>query len=217
MSIVESSCTRPRGRPQARSDVQTRHLIAEAARAAFMANGFAGASVDAVAKAAGVSKKTLYRLVPTKADLFRASIIDRIDGFMLAIDGEGWGGRDVEEGLVRLLQAFGELTMSAETIAIQKLVIAESDRFPALAAAFQAEAIATTHAAMTEFLRVQCSRGTLELDDPHRAAGMLRGMMIMEPQRAAMMGQRSAPGADEIAERAKACAQLFIHGCGLRR
>lgn len=213
MSIVETSSKRSRGRPQARSDSQTRHVIAEAARAAFMASGFAGASIDVVAKAAGVSKKTLYRLVPTKADLFRASIIDRIDGFMLTIDGEGSAGHDVEEGLVRLLRAFGELTMSPETIAIQKLVIAESDRFPELAAAFQAEAIATTHAAMTAFLRIQCERGALLLDNPHRAAGMLRGMMIMEPQRAAMMGQSPAPTTDEIAERAKACARLFIHGC----
>ena len=67
-----------------------------------MASGFAGSSIDAVARAAGVSKKTLYRLVPTKADLFRASIIDRIEGFMLAIDGEAMDGRNVEERLARL-------------------------------------------------------------------------------------------------------------------
>ena len=67
---------------------------------------------------------------------------------------------------------------------------------------------------MTAFLRIQCERGALLLDDPHRAAGMLRGMMIMEPQRAAMMGQSPAPTADEIAERAKACPRLFVHGCG---
>ena len=89
--------------------------------------------------------------------------------------------------------------MSAETIAIQKLVIAESERFPELATTFQAEAIETTHAAMTAFLRIQCERGTFLLDDPHRAAGMLRGMMIMEPWRAAMMGQSAAPTADDIA------------------
>ncbi len=213
MSVVDTACKRSRGRPQARPDASTRHLIAEAARSVFMANGFAGASIDAVAKAAGVSKKTLYRLVATKADLFKVSIIDRIDSFMLAVDHEGPGELDVEAGLVRLLHAFGNLTMSAETIAIQKLVFAESDRFPELAATFQAEAIATTHAVITDYLRHHRDRGDLALDDPHLAAGMLRGMMIMEPQRGAMMGQRAAPTPEEIAERARVCARLFLRGC----
>jgi hypothetical protein len=42
---------------------------------------------------------------------------------------------------------------------------------------------------------------------------MLRGMMIMEPQRAVMLGQRSAPDHDERVVRAKQCAQLFLKGC----
>jgi hypothetical protein len=42
---------------------------------------------------------------------------------------------------------------------------------------------------------------------------MLRGMMIMEPQRAVMLGQRPAPDAEEIAARASMCARLFLNGC----
>jgi primosomal protein N'' len=43
---------------------------------------------------------------------------------------------------------------------------------------------------------------------------MLRGMMIMEPQRAVMLGQRAAPDAQEIARRARFAAHLFLNGCG---
>jgi hypothetical protein len=57
----------------------------------------------------------------------------------------------------------------------------------------------------------------LDLDDPELAGGMLRGMMIMEPQRAAMLGQREPPNANEIAARAKICASLFLGGCGVTR
>jgi len=52
----------------------------------------------------------------------------------------------------------------------------------------------------------------IKLDDPRTAAGLLRGLMIMDPQRAAMLGQRSAPGPDEIAQRTKICARLFLDG-----
>jgi hypothetical protein len=41
----------------------------------------------------------------------------------------------------------------------------------------------------------------IALDDPTEATSMLRGMMIMEPQRATVLGQREPPGADEIAAR----------------
>ena len=47
---------------------------------------------------------------------------------------------------------------------------------------------------MEDGLRRLCARGLIALDDPHEAVGMLRGMMIMEPQRAAMLGQREPPG-----------------------
>jgi hypothetical protein len=47
------------------------------------------------------------------------------------------------------------------------------------------------------------------------AAGMLRGMMSMDPQRAVMLGQRVIPDQDEIAARAKQCAHLFLNGCAV--
>jgi AefR-like transcriptional repressor, C-terminal domain len=67
---------------------------------------------------------------------------------------------------------------------------------------------------MAGWLRRQCERGLINLEDPHAAAGMLRGMMIMEPQRAVMLRQRGVLDQDEIAARAKYCARLFLVGCG---
>ena len=45
-----------------------------AAHQEFLAKGYAGASMVAVAERAGVSTKTMYRLIPTKADLFRSVV-----------------------------------------------------------------------------------------------------------------------------------------------
>jgi len=47
-------------------------------------------------------------------------------------------------------------------------------------------------------------------------AGILRGMMAMDTQRAVMLGQRRVPDHEEIATRAKQCAHLFLDGCTLR-
>lgn len=204
---------RPRGRPQVRCDDDTRDLIVEAAAQEFQANGYAATNMCAVAQRAGISTKTLYRLVPTKADLFGSVVEDRIRRFMLEIDDEIVRGQDLDAGLERILIAFGTLTLSAEVIAINRLVISESERFPEIARTFYQSAIVPVNAVLEGWLQRQAEQGRLRLDDLHLASGMLRGMMILEPQRVAMLCQREPPDAAEIATRAKICARLFLDGC----
>jgi hypothetical protein len=143
-------------------------------------------------------------------------VSDRIGQFMLEIDAEGLDALPTPEALERILIAYAALTLSPGPLAIYRLVIRESDQFPELATAFYQSAIRRTTEAMAAWLRRQCDRGLIRLDDPHLAAGMLRGMMAMDPQRAVMLGQRRAPDADEIAARAKQCARLFLEGCAVR-
>ncbi|HLH10543.1 MAG TPA: TetR/AcrR family transcriptional regulator [Methylovirgula sp.] len=209
----EKVVSRPRGRPPVRCDEDTRRLIVEAAREEFLANGFAGTCMNDVAQRAGVSTKTLYRLIPTKADLFISVISFRIERFMLDTSDDVVGGLDLAEALERILVAYGKLTLDAETIALSRLVIGESDRFPEIAAAFYESAIVRTCRAMQSWLARQSERGLLKLEDARAASSMLRGMMIMEPQRAVMLGQKPAPSAAEIADRAKKVAHLFLEGC----
>ena len=206
----ESAARRPRGRPQARPDRETRHLIAEAAMREFVAQGYSGAGMDDVAKGAGVSKRTLYRLVPTKADLFKTVLADRVDRFLGATDLDSLGSSDPADALEHIMTEIGFLALSQETAAIHKLVIAENDRFPELAASFHTSAVARAHKVVADYLRMQ--RGLLDIANPDLAAGMLCGMMV-EPQRAIMVGQAPFPSRAEIAERAHGCVTLFLNGC----
>ncbi|MBB3145896.1 AcrR family transcriptional regulator [Phyllobacterium trifolii] len=215
MVVIHKIEKRPRGRPQVRCDDDTRNLIVEAANAQFHESGYAAVSISAIAQNAGVSTKTLYRLFPTKADLFACMISARIGRFLLAVDPAGHINDDLGVGLEHVLIAYGMLTLSDDTIGIMRLVIGESDRFPELAASFYERAIVRTNTLMEAWLREQVERGRIKLDDPHAASGMLRGMMVMEPQRAAMLRQKSAPNVEEIVARAKMCADLFLKGCAI--
>ena len=78
-------------------------------------------------------------------------------------------------GIERLLALFETLTMSDETIAIQKIVFAEADRFPEQAATFYTDY--PDHPSHDGAFSHR-SRGTLDLDDAHKAAGMLCVMMM---------------------------------------
>ena len=218
MAVVENAkeACRGRGRPQVRPDEETLAVIIGAARQEFLSRGFAGASMSAVAQRAGVSTKTLYRLSPCKADLFRDVIAQRIGKFMLDIDETIVGALDETAALARILAAFGHLTLDLETIALIQLVLSERDRFPEIGKAFYETAILKTNDAISGWLAEQCRKGVLDLDDPWAAAEMLRGMMIMEPQRAVMLGQKSAPSPQEVEARAAACAALFLRGAARR-
>jgi AcrR family transcriptional regulator len=216
MVQIAEQVRRTRGRPPTRSDEETRRLLIEAAAEEFQANGYAGTCMAAVAQRAGVSTKTIYRLIPNKADLLTRVVSDRIGEFVLEIDPDAPDALPISEAIERMLLAYGTLVLSERTIAMHRLVIRECDQFPEVAAVFYEAAIRRANDAMARWLRRQCERGLIALDDPQGAAGMLRGMMSMDPQRAVMLGQRSAPDQEEVAARARQCARLFLDGCLVR-
>jgi AcrR family transcriptional regulator len=216
MVQIAEQTRRPRGRPPTRSDEEARQLVIEAAWVEFETKGYAGTCMADVAARAGMSTKTLYRLFPNKADLLSRVVSDRIGQFMLEIDAHTLDALPTAEAMEHILVAYGELTLSKRTIAMHRLVIRECDQFPEVATAFYELAIRRANEGIAAWLRRQCERGLIKLDDPMMAAGMLRGMMSMDPQRAVMLGQRSVPNADEIAARAKLCASIFLDGCLVR-
>src|ERR1700719_5374190 len=88
---------RCRGRPQVRPDDETRQIIYEAARHEFAGSGYAATSIRTVARRAGVSTKTLYRLIPNKAALFERMVSDRVDRFLSDVNLQAVDHADIDE------------------------------------------------------------------------------------------------------------------------
>jgi AcrR family transcriptional regulator len=205
---------RRRGRPQARSDEETRVIIMDAARREFAASGYAATSMESVARSAGISTKTLYRLVPNKAALFEAMITDRIDALastvrLRACQGSG----DIETALREALLAFAELVLDPQVIALQRMILGESEKFPEIAETFYYKAIKRTEGTLSSWLQAQHKRGLIEIDNADVAAGMLLGMLLFQPQRAAIYGHVPVPSREDLDKRVQACANLFLQGC----
>jgi AcrR family transcriptional regulator len=218
MAEAESSTDRRcRGRPQLRPDDETRQIIYEAARHEFAANGYAATSTETVARRAGVSTKTLYRLVPNKAALFEAMVSDRLDRFLSDFKLRAADDADIEQALNTALMACANLVLDKEVVALQRIILQETSQFPDLAATFYRNGIARTVEALAKWLRAQVKRGLIELDDVHAAAGMLIGMLASAPQRAAIFGGLPLPSRAQIKARVRNCATLFLRGCEANR
>jgi AcrR family transcriptional regulator len=213
MSTAKQAERRSRGRPQVRPDDETRQMIYEAARHQFAENGFAATSMEAVARHAGVSTKTLYRLIPAKAVLFENMVSDRIDRFVSSVNLRGCEHRNIETALQSALMTCAELILDPEVVALYRMMLAEGDTFPEIPETFYRKAMQRTVAALADWLRARQKLGLIALDDVDQAAGMLLGMMVFEPQRAALYGHQKLPDRAAISDRAGACARLFLRGC----
>jgi AcrR family transcriptional regulator len=213
MARAKQAERRSRGRPQVRPDDETRHMIYEAARHQFAESGFAATSMEAVARRAGVSTKTLYRLVPAKAALFESMVSDRIDRFVSIVNLRDCEGRDIETALQKALVICADLILDPEVLALYRMMLAEGDAFPGIPETFYKKAMQRTVAALAEWLRIRQKSGLIALDDVDEAAGMLLGMIVFEPQRAALYGHQPLPDRVAISRRAGACAKLFLRGC----
>ncbi len=204
---------RCRGRPQVRPDDETRQVIYEAARYEFAANGYAATSIETVARRAGVSTKTLYRLIPNKAALFEGMVSDRIDRFVSEVNLRATDPTNIEEALSAALMACADLALDDEVIALQRMVLQETGKFSDVAGMFYTNAIQRTAVALADWLRVQQKRGLIALDDVDEAAGMLLGMVTSAPRRAALFGHVPLPPHSRLETRARTCAALFLRGC----
>jgi len=207
---------RGRGRPQARPDEETRTVILDAARQEFATSGYAATSMESVARCAGVSTKTLYRLIPNKAALFEAIITDGIDRFVSRLRLRACDGSDVEAALREALIACGELILDGEVIGLLQMVIGESDKFPEISDTFYDKAIKRTESTLANWLKAQAARGLIEIDNAPEAAGMLLGMLAFQPQRAVMFGHAPAPSREQLERRSGIVAALFLKGCARR-
>jgi AcrR family transcriptional regulator len=204
---------RCRGRPQVRSDDETRQIIFDAARHEFAGNGYAATSTDMIARRAGVSTKTLYRLIPNKAALFEGMVADRLDRFLANVNLQAVDHADIEEALYAALMACADLALDPEVVALQRMVLQETGKSSDIAPTFYRNGPQRTVTALADWLRVQQTRGLIALDDIDEAAGMLLGMATSAPQRAAIFGGQPLPQRSQIEARLRRCAKLFLRGC----
>jgi AcrR family transcriptional regulator len=206
---------RCRGRPQLRPDDETREIIYDAARHEFSGRGYAATSMETVARRAGVSTKTLYRLLPNKAALFEGMVSDRLDRFLSQVNLAAIDHAEIDEALYAALLACADLALDKEVIALQRMVLQEAGKAE-LARTFYQNGMARNVAALADWLRTQHKRGLIALDNVDEAAGFLLGMVAFAPQRAAVFGGLPLPSRRQIEARVRRCVTLFLRGCQAR-
>jgi AcrR family transcriptional regulator len=152
-----------------RADVR-RQAILDIAREVFLKEGYAAASMSAIAARVGGSKATLYTYFPSKEGLFAEIIVSECRAAAAPVLDEMRRGGDIADVLKRSGCRFVRFLTSDKVLALHRLVIAESVRFPELGRAFYDAGPQTGLRLASEFLREAMVRGQLRAADPEVAA-----------------------------------------------
>ena len=179
----------------------------DAATTLFLRDGYGLTSLEAVAAAAGVSKRTLYARFADKAALLREVVARLVTRWLPPFDAgfeQALGLESALRGAARVMLA---TALAPEALALHQLIVAESGRFPELAAIMR-DAGAGIGA---ERLAVALARAGVA--DSAWAAEQFMTLVLSVPQRRALATGRPLDMAAQ-ADWAARATQLFLRGIG---
>lgn len=182
----------------------------------MLEHGYSNTSIEAVAAAAGVAKRTLYSRFPQKSDLFAALIQRRREEFLAPLLKISAAGGSIEERLTQIglhMLAWG---LKSDTVAMKRLITAEVDRFPELSASLLLNSRMRTIDSIAEIMEREVAAGGLALVDPRFAAMQFLEMIMAPADLEAHYGFR-APSGRKRRDYVVSVVQLFLNGCRGRK
>ncbi|MGW4377808.1 TetR/AcrR family transcriptional regulator [Streptomyces albidoflavus] len=192
-------------RPTGRGRIDKRRAILDAAIRVFAREGYAQAGLDAIAAEAGVAKPTIYNHFGGKETLFREAVMEATQRSstksLAALEGFPTSHPDdlrteLEGVATRLVACFRD----ENSWALQRLLYAETVRFPTVFDDWRAGGPAKVSDALAGRLARLANAGHLDISEPERAAGQFLALIADDMPMLSALGTR--PIDDEALRRA---------------
>lgn len=180
--------TSRRGRPTQAEAEELHQKLRKVAIATFVNNGYDGTTMDAIARAAGITRRTLYARYPDK----RAIFLDVIPWALTLRTARDCAPSPNDDDLATALTAIarGSLAraLDPDTLGLTRIAMNESARFPEFALSAQTMTWSARQREVMELLRRHQEAGTIQVDDLEASAGQFLAMIELLPQRLADFG-----------------------------
>ena len=184
--------------------------VVAGARTVFMREGFEGASVDAIARDAGVSKATLYSYFPDKQHLFLEVLkLECAAQSEVEVLFEQ-SGLSVEEKLHVICKKLITFLLSDFGQDMFRVCVAEAKRFPELGETFYSSGPMHWGEKIAGFLSSEKAQAVLDIDDPCLAADQLAQLCRTDLMLKVIFGIGEKPADDEIDRVAKEAVRTFL-------
>ena len=201
------------GRPSRIEAERLEDKILDAAAALFFREGYGAVSIEIIAKHAQISKRTFYTRFENKAAIFTAVVHRVIQTIRPPQDATDrlFEGSNLEEILHRIAPIILRASLTPQSVALQRVVMAEGQRFPELAMIMnQQGARQEAINRISAILEKHAEAGRTHSDAAFAAEQFL-AMLVSVPQRRAM-GFGAALKDGDIDRWANATVDLFLKG-----
>ncbi|MFC7933541.1 TetR/AcrR family transcriptional regulator [Streptomyces cinereoruber] len=187
--------------------------ILDAATAVFLDKGYAGTSMDDIAKLAAVSKQTVYKHFADKEKLFAEIVLattDRLDTAIDLLADVPTDAAGLEENLTRLARQFLDTLTHPRVIQLRRLIIANADVFPDLGTEWYEKGFERGLARLASTFQRLADEGLLRIDDALLAANHFSGLLLWIPVNRAMFTGRSQHTEADLDRYAAAGTRVFL-------
>ena len=208
MNVIDPPLNPPKWtrKPKARPDE-----VLEAALELFALNGFAATRMEDIAQRAGLSKAAIYLYFPSKHEVFKALVEQRIGVLQTHFDAAARQQlNDPTAGLRLIAKMWATSFHDLRVAALPRIILAEALRFPDLAEFYHRTVIERTQATLVELIQAGMDRGQFRAVEPIMAARALVSPLVFEILRRQAFPQfQKGPGMDQVVE---AIFDLFLNG-----
>jgi TetR/AcrR family transcriptional repressor of mexJK operon len=209
---IKKTAKRTGGRPSRVEADRLPDKIMDAAAHLFFQEGYGATSIEAIAKRAQISKRTFYHRFADKPAVFEA-VVHRLIGRLRPAQTQNYfEGKNLEEILLVLAKLILQGAMSPQSLALNRIILAEALRFPELALIVNEQGMRKEAIQRIAALLGQQPHGKDLTDDKAAfAAEQFLHMVTSVPQRRALgLGQPMTQ--KELDAWAKDTVTLFLHG-----
>ncbi len=191
-----------------------RQAILTAARQTFIAHGYSGASMEAIAEAAPVSKPTLYSHFKSKQELFAAVIAERCEILLGTLNRAKIEQLDPVAGLKAIARAFVNMIYADEALSLYRLIVAEQQNFPELGALIYHSGPDLVLNQLSAYLTELNAINALHIPNVETSSRLLLGMLKGDEHFRCLLGLQKGLSVTEKDQLINAAVSLFLKGHG---
>ncbi len=196
------------------ADSAKRKQILEGARTVFRAKGFDGASMEMIAREAGVSKGTLYVYFNSKETLFEALILKERLNQAEVIEEVLTSQSDIETDLRRIGRVYMQKMVRPGKLSTLRMVIGAAEKFPQFGQLLYEAGPCQGRKQLASFLKDRIDQGDLKDCDPETAAGQFFDLCVAGMLRRVLLNAGPLPDDDEIRANIDAALRVFLAAYG---